>query len=50
MSDSQEQLPAPARMMQMITGHWVSQTVGTLARLGFPDAVAAGKSSSGSCG
>jgi len=46
MSDSHDQLPAPARMMQMITGHWVSQTVGTLARLGVPDAIAAGKSSS----
>jgi hypothetical protein len=26
--------------MQMITGHWVSQLVGSLCRLGIPDALA----------
>src|SRR5215831_14067359 len=34
------ELPPPARMLQMITGHWISQTVAALARLGIPDAVA----------
>jgi hypothetical protein len=33
-------------MMQMITGHWVSQTVGTLARLGVADAIADGANTS----
>jgi hypothetical protein len=46
MSDSRDQLPPPARMMQMFTGHWVSQTVGTLARLSVADAVAAGANTS----
>lgn len=35
-----EQLPPPARVMQMITGHWVSQLVGSLCRLAIPDALA----------
>ena len=35
-----EQLPPPALVMQMITGHWVSQLVGSLCRLGIPDALA----------
>jgi hypothetical protein len=26
--------------MHMITGHWVSQLVGSLCRLGIPDALA----------
>jgi len=34
------ELPPPARMLQMITGHWISQTVAALARLGIPDVVA----------
>jgi len=34
------ELPPPARMLQMITGHWISQTVAALARLAIPDAVA----------
>jgi hypothetical protein len=34
-----EQLPPPALVMQMITGHWVSQLVGSLCRLGIPDAL-----------
>ena len=41
-TDSHGDVPPPARMIQMITGHWVSQTVGTLARLSVADAVAAG--------
>ena len=36
-----EQLSAPALVMQMITGHWVSQLVGSLCRLGIPDALTA---------
>ena len=35
-----EQLPPPALVMQMITGHWVSQVVSSLCRLGIPDALA----------
>jgi O-methyltransferase domain/Dimerisation domain len=35
-----EPVTLAASVMQMITGHWVSQTVGTLARLAVPDAVA----------
>jgi hypothetical protein len=35
-----EQLSPPALVMQMITGHWVSQLVGALCRLGIPDALA----------
>lgn len=35
-----EQLPPPALVMQMITGHWVSQLVGSLCRLGIPDLLA----------
>ena len=38
--DSPEQLPPTAVVMQMITGHWVSQLVGSLCRLGIPDALA----------
>src|SRR5262245_19920343 len=34
------ELPPPARMLQMITGHWISQTVAALARLSIPDVVA----------
>ena len=36
-----EQLSPPALVMQMITGHWVSQLVGSLCRLGIPDALTA---------
>jgi hypothetical protein len=36
-----DELPPLVRMLQMITGHWISQTVGALARLAIPDAVAA---------
>ena len=32
-------LPPPALVMQ-ITGHWVSQLVGSLCRLGIPDTLA----------
>src|SRR5690349_14645588 len=39
MSQTNE-LPPPARMLQMITGHWISQTVAALAQLRIPDAVA----------
>ena len=48
MSDASGPSPMPpaARMMQMITGHWVSQTVGTLARLGIADAIADGAATS----
>jgi len=35
-----DQLPPPVLVMQMITGHWVSQLVGSLCRLGIPDALA----------
>jgi len=45
-AESPEPVPPAARMMQMITGHWVSQIVATLARLGVPDAVAAGAATS----
>ncbi len=35
-----EELSPPAIVMQMITGHWVSQLLGSLCRLGIPDALA----------
>jgi hypothetical protein len=35
-----EQLPPTVLVMQMITGHWVSQLVGSLCRLGIPDVLA----------
>lgn len=35
-------LPPNQRMMQMITGYWVTQIVGTIATLGMVDHVAAG--------
>jgi hypothetical protein len=35
-----EQLSPPALVMQMITGHWVSQLVGSLCRIGIPDVLA----------
>jgi hypothetical protein len=35
-------LPPPARAFQLITAYWNSQIVGTLARLGVPDALAGG--------
>jgi len=37
-----QSLPPSAMVMQMITGHWVSQLVGTLSRLAIPDALAEG--------
>ena len=39
-SNGPDQLPPPALVMQMITGHWVSQMVGSLCRLAIPDALA----------
>ncbi len=36
------ELPPPARMLQIITGYWVSQAVGTAARLGVSDQLADG--------
>jgi len=39
-SNGPEQLPPSALVMHMITGHWVSQLVGSLCRLGIPDALA----------
>jgi hypothetical protein len=38
--NAREQLPPVALVMQMITGHWVSQLLGALCRLGIPDALA----------
>jgi hypothetical protein len=35
-----EQLSPLALVMQMITGHWVSQLVGSLCRIGIPDVLA----------
>ena len=35
-----EQLAPAALVMQMITGHWVSQLVGSLCRLGIPSSLA----------
>jgi hypothetical protein len=34
------ELPPPTRMLQIIMGYWVSQAVGTAARLGVPDQLA----------
>src|SRR5687768_1198521 len=34
--------PTPVRVMQMITGHWAAQIVGTAARLGVADQIAKG--------
>lgn len=39
-ANSPEPLSPGAVVMQMITGHWVSQLVGSLCRLGIPDALA----------
>ncbi len=36
------ELPPPAQMLQMITGYWISQAVGTAARLGISDQLADG--------
>lgn len=36
------QLSPPARIMQLITGHWVSQLVGALCRVRIPDVLAHG--------
>lgn len=35
-------LPPPAVMMQMVTGYWLSQAVGVVARLGVADLLAGG--------
>jgi hypothetical protein len=43
---SQTEMPPAGRMLQMITGLWVSLTVGTLARLGVAVAVANGATTS----
>jgi hypothetical protein len=37
-----ETVPLPVQLLQMITGHWVAQVVGTLARMGVPDQIARG--------
>ncbi len=34
--------PLPAVMMQLVTGYWLSQAVGVVARLGVPDQLVAG--------
>ena len=34
------ELPPPAQMLQLITGYWISQAVGTAARLGVSDQLA----------
>lgn len=39
--------PPPDMMMQLVTGYWVSQAVGVVARLGVADQLAAGPRSSG---
>jgi len=36
------ELPPPAQMLQTITGYWISQAVGTAARLGVSDQLADG--------
>ena len=36
------EIPTPVRVMQMITGHWAAQIVGTAARLGVADQIAKG--------
>jgi hypothetical protein len=40
-------IPPPQQMFQMITGYWVTQIVGTLARLGIADSLADGPRTSG---
>ena len=35
--------PLPEVMLQLVTGYWVSQAVGVVARLGVPDLLAAGR-------
>ncbi|MCA1842741.1 MAG: acetylserotonin O-methyltransferase [Actinobacteria bacterium] len=41
-SGAQQEVPVPAAMMGLITGYWVSQAVGVVARLGVADELAAG--------
>jgi hypothetical protein len=41
-SDAQQAVPAPAAMMGLITGYWVSQAVGVVAQLGVADELATG--------
>lgn len=36
------ELPPPVRMLQLITGYWISQAVGTAAKLGLADQLADG--------
>ena len=40
------ELPPPAQMLQIITGYWISQAVGTVARLGVSDQLADGAKTS----
>jgi hypothetical protein len=44
MSHDTQSAPPAQTMLKMITGHWVSQIVGTIAELGVMDALAAGPS------
>ena len=39
------ELPPPARMLQLITGYWISQAVGAAAKLGLADQLADGSRS-----
>jgi hypothetical protein len=41
-SGGQQEVSAPAAMMGLITGYWVSQAVGVVALLGVADELAAG--------
>ncbi|HLJ08598.1 MAG TPA: hydroxyneurosporene methyltransferase, partial [Acidimicrobiia bacterium] len=41
-SGAQQEVPAPAAMMGLITGYWVSQAIGVVALLGVADELAAG--------
>jgi len=41
-SGTQQEVPAPAAMMGLITGYWVSQAIGVVALLGVADELAAG--------
>jgi len=41
-SEGQQEVSAPAAMMGLITGYWVSQAVGVVALLGVADELAAG--------
>ena len=43
---AEHDLPPPAAMMGLITGYWVSQAVGVVARLGVADQLGSGPRSS----